>query len=539
MPNPPSPERDLKKMYGLRQKPGNFIWNGSYNAYNTPTCYEILGSQLGADIQFVQDRFPRFYAMVHHLGWSDAEILQMTYFTACFLDASLWGWEPAWPYRFDSFTRCKIKIPDGVWFASTELRSPFGLIEGCGTSPNFGNGGTNITFAKPQWKSLYGPQQNNTYCLFTTMTYAGEGGQQPWSTGPPDITWYQVDNPTPPPGYSTGDYPAGDMLPLVLAPGGAVEWSHSTMFRNMRLIGDADNNGFYDSGMRECGIHFFRPGETCNVEDVYFTNFNDFGLLVSSDPAPFRLKNCSFFNNHVAGVGLRGTAITSITLNECSGDWNPWMVYMFQQGETQTAPEPGVPFWPTPWGATGPAGGSVALNNCKIESNCSDPNTGLPGGTGSTGKGQMMARLTGRFNFSASGGHCYVHDGRVASLLQVNDAYFSTSPAGAESNIPLNNSCVSINEVDCRGYENWMHLLASNQAFPRDPNFTPGQDIHAMDFFWQNFAARNPKTGTAISPVSALWQGRQPFINYTQGGLDFDLDNPPTFNYDVITGTPY
>lgn len=69
---------DMAKMFGLQGK--------SYATMDVP---DFIGSQLGWTITQFQEQVPEpHYILGTGLGWTDPEMLGLTYFTACFNEIS-------------------------------------------------------------------------------------------------------------------------------------------------------------------------------------------------------------------------------------------------------------------------------------------------------------------------------------------------------------------------------------------------------------------------------------------------------------------
>jgi len=481
----------LADRFGIRGK--------SFADMNTP---DFIGSQLGWTIGQFQARFPNYhYVLDTVLGWTDPEILGLTYFTAAYNEAGFLQYESGagFPYsRFD------ISIPAGKHWYNSELRMPQGTTSGNGAFHYFGFGGTEVCLTKTNWKSIYGSQNNGTYLGFCPWTYAGESGT---STNP-------------------------------IATGGGYDWCHNTRVTNMCMTGTSAA-GFNVNTERQAGVMYSWPGENSGVYNCLFTEYNDFGILISGSPAYANCMDNSFFRNAVAGIGIRGCSRSTINLS-FSGDFNPWSVCVFRQGDSSAWSPNGVSFWPH-FQNTNP-GGDITMQYVKLEAfACRSGYHSYSACTPNIiGKGQNLARLTGRFMFGVEGGGARVHGGAVNTLITVIDDYFQVG--GSVSGVPLDNSCIDVRDFHTVSMGYWMHDVNRNKKWIANPNDT---DTQGSGFTWRNnqnsgncYDVSNPSI--LLGSTAAAYQFRQPFSN---------ASNPITWNettgpsagdgYNEITGANY
>lgn len=545
----PSYTIDLAKDFGLRQKARSVVRDSS-GLNRLESDIELIGPQLGHDITYFEDRFPTVHSMLTDLEWTNDEMLGRTYFWAAAMEASLFGINTPWPSRTDSLQRNRVIIPEGIWYANSEIRN-----SGCFESKNipwvnFGNGGTEMVRVESvtgeptgNWKSLYGPQQNGVRFMITPLSYPGEGGLWPHVPGG-SLTWQ-------PYGYNSNTdirWLASDRSG---GSGGVVsgrsEWAHAFSVRGIRFTGTAGN--FNDNSYREAAIQCNWPGEMSLIENCYFDHFNDFGILIDGGPAPVTIRNCSFFHSGVAGIGIRGGAVAAIRIYEPSGDFNPWMIYGFRAGEVAGSPN-GVAFWPAAWSSNQTApGGNITVFSPKIEGYCDRTSAGL---AGVPGKGQGLARLTGRFHLNVFGGTLYAHGGDIFTAIRVDDDYFlpqymGTGAAGSEGNVPLDNSSIRIAGMYTNHVWNWLHDCRNGIAYAchSGPTRPDNSANFILDFNWQHqfgnsgsigtTYARNPTTGLNVAARAATYRGYQHFLEDT----DLFTWNPagaPAWGYHPVTG---
>lgn len=475
-------ERHLGKMYGLNQGP----------ASPTPL---ILGSELGYDITTATDRFPRAVAWLQALGWTNTEILQRTYFSMAYNDAVLYGQQVL---AANESHDCPIVIPSGRWYYNMELRSGQNRNIGNGCRYNFGTGGTDIRTLGTNWKSIYGAQNNNLRIGFVPWTYCGES--------------------------NTSVFP--------LAVGGGTEWCHNFTVEDIYMSGD-ESDGFKDMARVSVGVMYYIPGEQSGIYRCRFDSFNDFGVLVSHNPADAYIDGCSGFHNKVAIVGVRGCARGAIHIKRLSGDYNPSALRVFRGGSDVF----GTGAYLTHALSNNP-GGTIHMDGVKIEDSCArDGYTDHTGGVaGSIGKGNILAVLTGRFQFLANNVNLSTYSGKIHSLIEAYDDF-----GEGFGGIPYNNSKIEVRNLQSARAAYWLHDWEGEKAF--ELNATD-DDSQRTDFFWQaNFnsgLAIHPNTQEAVPYVSAAFHGQQPYMNDGQIGIEtWDEDLAQRFNYDTVTGANF
>ena len=477
--------RDLGKIWGLQQK-----------AFGQIGDVDQVGPDLGWDIAKFQEKFPNYYDFLSGLidpVWTNADMLNRTYFTCCYMETALSynGIDDAWVNgQYEG--RMPIQIPAGRWYINSDLRSGQHKNIGAGSAYNYEQGGTEIHILDTDWKSHHGTQNDGVRIGFYCWNYGGENNDTPY---PYRIGW-----------------------------GG--EWSHDFSIENMRIVGTAGN--VWSGTKIEIGVMSFVPGEEHVIRDCRFDDLDGFGVLISHNPAPFRMYNNSFFHNAIGGVGIRGCAESSILLDACSGDYNPYMVFMFRGGKDY-----GYGTGPLldHWLGNNP-GGSVTMISPKIEAFCC--RNGYDSMTTCTpdrwGKGQSLAHLTGRFYFSVYGGQQYCHEGKVDSMIRV----VEDDPA-----FGLDNSSILVSQLYTKQVAHVIHDTKNNKKWVGNPNHS---FTHDTSFYWRNDydsgRVRNPYTQEYLTDVTATYDGRQPFIANSQGYV-WNHNAAPTFNYNNITGVDY
>ncbi len=506
---------DLGKLFGLGQKAPGDLYN-----------LQQIGPDMGWTITDFANVFYAYYDVLKNdLGWSDSEILDLTFPTACINEVGYRTPDPA-----EKLTAFSIYVPGGHHYYNSELRVGKATIWGDGPVYNYGKGGTLLHLTLTGWKSVYGAGQAGTYLGLVPYCYPGEDGT------------------------------ATD--PVCFGAGG--EWCHGFVVRDLIMAGTTFPDEFNDGTRREAGIMYFSPGENSGVFNVRCDAFNDFGLLVDGYPAPARVRDYTGFYNKVACIGIRGCANGNINL-DFSGDFNPWAVYVFRGGEETTAPDGVGPFWPC-YVSNNP-GGTIKLNvTNKLEGwaardgyvsaaanamSAPYPATLFVDGNIYTviGKGMRLARLTGRFTFSCDGPTLYMANGIGDSLVTVIDDFAQTG--GATNNpgvdgIPLDNSSVNLTNCYIESFAHWLHDVNNDVKVIYDAAYPSGVG-NRKNMYWQHgsgVAARDAFVGFNFATQAATYKGIQPFINQNQlvgpgAVLAWNHAAAPTFNYNEVTGQAY
>ena len=471
--------RDLGVMYGMSQAVGAA----------TPL---FLASELGWNITTATDRFPRAVAFLLSLGWTNAEILQRTYAAMAYNDAVMYGPQVLFPHECHDIS---VIIPPGEWYYNMELRSGQHRNIGDTSRFNFGTGGTQWTLEETNWKSIYGAGQAGTYLGIVPWNYTGE------------------DN--------LATFP-------VALPGG-FEWCHHFTVEDMRFNGAAPD-GFNVAAKRQAAVMYYSPGECSGIFRCEFDDFNDFGVLVSHNPAYTNIRDCSFFRNKVAGIGSRGGALAFNSFQNISGDFNGLHYAQFRGGSDAFGTGS---FWPHAI-ASNP-GGMVIWNGFKLEDSCG--RTGYPtysGTSTSIGKGNMLARLTGLFYVHINGGTAATYIGKANALVETIDD-FDEGWGG----IPYNNSFVELNNVYTNRFANYVHDWKGEKVFEANELSTFNKPLNCRWAALENSGlAYDHKTGISTPQASALFHGTQPFINDGQA-VAWGRNSAPLFGYNAITGVNY
>lgn len=389
--------------------------------------------KLGISYAEIKTKFPIAVGYYESKGWTQARIMNLTSFTVAYNEAAMRN-----PYH-----RASIKIPGGHWAVSAWLMGTMGIIEGVGTggAADSGAWGTHLSIEGVQW--MDDPLQKNIF-----------------------VSWNKFHNQS--------------------------EWSHSTKIRQMSLGGEMKTQR--DPAYQSSGILIQNPGETCVVEDVYCTGFNDFGVNIDGGGAPCTIHNSSYFYNHRAGIGLGSAAISAVRIFEPSGDLNPYMLETYVGSDGS------------------PAGGTITLISPKIEG------YGNPNVHYRPGRGQRLAKLTGYYRVHITGGQQWVHNAYIDSAIRCE----SENPQGG-----LYDNYVRWDGLHVVNSEHILHDVSNNKKFKSGGNWVSGiHDIiwvsqaggHAVTTFLPNDAHNAVSINAELPHVVATFKGEMPFINADSNG---------------------
>lgn len=424
----------------------------SYWGLQQPTYWQIQNGsrqylyKMGISYAEQKAKYPNYFAVLEGKGWTQDRIMGLTQFTVVYNEAA----------HLNPYNRSSIKIPAGWWAVNAPLKAPQGIIQGVGNGGNAGEGAWGTTLALEGVKWMGDPAKRFIF-----------------------ESWNRYE--------------------------GKYEWSHSTKIMHMSLHGEMKTQR--DPSYVSAGVLIENPGETCYVEDVYCTGFNDFGVFIDGGGAPCTIHNSSYFYNHRAGIGIGSAAISVVRIIEPSGDLNPYLIETFVGTDGS------------------PAGGCITIIAPKSEPN---PN---PNGHDRPGRGQMLAKFSGYYRVHILGGQSWGHNGMwIDSAIRCE----SENPSGG-----LFDNYVRWDGLHTTNHEHLLHDVSNNKKFKAGADFTGG--IH--DFVWTSKAGgravttfmpnadHNATTLMADIPhIVATYKGRQPWINYAdkQAGKKWDQINGGT-----------
>lgn len=505
---------DMGAEYGFRQQ---FYGDpaGAMVPHSTNDPLIISSGSVAWNIATATQRCPDAVAMYQFLGWSNTQITNLTLPTLAINNMMLraqGGWSGS-----GYLSRSKIYMPAGVWHLNSEIRAGQAILKGDGSSDNYGQGGTMFQYSATNWKSLHGVQNNGVRILWAPMTYAGESNATP--------------------------------SPVAIAPG-VGEWCHNSLVEDCHFNGTVGD--FYVPGAPvQIAMMYYAPGEVSGPRKCYFTKF-DVPVLVSHKPAEATVKDCSFFSNNLMAIGVRGCANSKITLDTCRGDMNPYLVFVFRGGTSCLGSSIG-PF--LLHASMENPGGNITINEPKVEAYACAP-SGFIGGMSSCdglsaaapGKGQMLARFTGRGVMTINGATHNVHNGIIDSAVEVIDDYNAFGPTGwmhasQGGAVPLDNSIIEINNIQSEGVRHFLHHMDANRKVQLQSGAADDNLRNMFVQFNQNsgLAHDHKVKGQPLhTNTPASYRGRQPFINSAQlPGTTWNQNASPSFNYNVLDGHLY
>lgn len=500
---------DLGAAGGLKQQPYGDP-NGAFVQHSTNDPLVCNTGSVGFNIAQMEDRFPNYVELLRDLPipFTDTEILQRTYPTCLYNEYELKNQGGYAGFGFNG--RTPIYMPPGVWHINSELRSGQHRNMGGGKGFNAGAGATVIQISATNWKSIHGAQNNGMRIAFHNWTYAGEQS----------------------------------LTPQPISVGGGAEYMHFFTVEEMTIQGTATTSEFWSPAKTEIGVMMENAGERCDVKETYMVALS-IPVLISGNTARPKVMNSSLFYNTIAGVAMRGGALSEIIFSDLSCDNNPYVLLQFRAGSNIFGTGPFLPS-----AQAGVPGGVVTFDNVKTESfACRAGYLGMSACQGPTvGKGGMWAMITGRTYFNARNCTLNVHNGRIWSAVEVldQDAMNNAFPSGGYAGgFQLDNSEVRIKGSKMNGVQNWMADWGRQRVHPRAGVFS---DDDILDFNWINkfngvvSAAPWSETPTGkflIPTTTATYRGTQPFINQNQI-LTWTGGAPGAgFNYHPVTGVNF
>lgn len=545
---------------------------------NTPDFCGVScpGYPSGMSITDFATEFPNYYYVLHtDLGWSNSDCLGLTYFTAAWNELGFFTYAEGTGFPFHRFS---LGIPAGKHWYNSELRWGQSIIQGAGPFHYYGHGATELCLTHTNWKSIYGSQNDGTYVGIVPWVYAGEQGLSvyPLQTGGgyeyahaftvKDLCMTGSDTLFNDPTirevgfyyWSPGENSGADNCLFTGYNDFGVLSTGACAYGNLRncsffsnKVGGQGIMGISRSTFQTChsgdfnpwAIYTFRSGETYTSPNKYaskttttasFTQpaVNSTVSVTVTSPARYKVGYQAFVKpgGYYLVMGIAGSVLTLKNINNGSA---------FTGTPGATIASGSVvypPYWPNFIG--GNPGANINVFPFKLEAfacnsafgSYSACNPNVPG------KGQMMARLTGRFHFSVmGGGTATVHQGKVDSLIQVVDDYVI-----GQGGIPLSNSSIEVRNLGTVSFAHWLHVLTSNKKWVDN---VVDDDSQGTGIMWTaNYAsgqAYDPlRVGATMTSITSNYQGRLPFINDADPHT-WDQANPPTWGYDEVTGLAY
>lgn len=222
------------------------------------------------------------YGRALGLGWSDAEFTDISMYDLCLMQAEWSGKGGNSSYTGYLDGQNHVVIPEGTYYVTRTGEFSGGEIRGMGCGYTDVNG-TPINTKLAVWHENWNGDPNERNILQTSA-------------------W-----------------------------GGAGNNAYLEGFRVIGIRFDGRQQLFTTQQFNSTGLRLWKPGELSFVDDVWFENFRTDGM-VAYNPTPFSIGHISVFENVRAGVMALGAGLSTITINELSGDSDGMLVASFHHG---------------------------------------------------------------------------------------------------------------------------------------------------------------------------------------------------------------
>lgn len=251
-------------------------------AYDLRTDYGLTEMQsklqlsnLGT-IDAAKAKYPRAYARLSGLGWTDAKFLTLSAFDAAWMDAVYQGQGGGQPITGVLNSQNHVNVPPGRYWQTVTAEFSGGEYTGAGTG-YVGDGSVSINTELVVWHELWNGPAGERHCL--------QSG-----------TW-----------------------------GGAGNFSYVEATRIEGFALNGRSREFATVQFNSSGIRMWKPGEVTFTTDVYARNFRSYGIEMYA-PTPHHMGTISVFDNVKAGIGCVGCWGGTVNIDEVSGDDNGAMI---------------------------------------------------------------------------------------------------------------------------------------------------------------------------------------------------------------------
>lgn len=298
-----------------------------------PSDGKLTLTTKGLTLAAAQTKFPdwwkRWNARGKKVGWSDSKI-QSTFMlngmvTACANQAFFS--RQAHPLDITTGSSCNVVVPWGEYETTACIYAAIGMLKGDGTFAHGTDMGSTVIIPAPKGK---------------------------WNAEP--------------------DFPEGDarysMGTAVIGKNGIMAYAESVEISHFRFEGNRQSV-WYDSADKSSGLIYAGAGECSGIGKVQANSHNDYGIEVRQG-TPAVIGYATVFNNNLAGIGLLGTALSTVQIGTVSADDNPYVFRMV-----------GAPY--------GEPGGMVDIGLVKLEAN-----TAPDGTPGFKDKDQCVGEVRGQ-----------------------------------------------------------------------------------------------------------------------------------------------
>ena len=232
-------------------------------------------SNLGT-IDAAKAKYPRAYARLSGLGWTDGKFLTLSAFDAAWMDAVYQGQGGGQPITGVLNSQNHVTVPPGRYWQTVTAEFSGGEYTGAGTG-YVGDNALSINTELVIWHEVWNGPSTERHCL--------QSG-----------TW-----------------------------GGAGNFSYveATIIRGFALQGRSRE--FPSQTFNSSGIRMWKPGEVTFTTDIYARNFRSYGIEMYA-PTPHHMGTISVFDNVKAGIGCVGCWGGTVNIDEVSGDDNGAMI---------------------------------------------------------------------------------------------------------------------------------------------------------------------------------------------------------------------
>ena len=232
-------------------------------------------SNLGT-IDAAKAKYPRGYARLSGLGWTDGKFMTLSAFDAAWMDAVYQGQGGGQPITGVLNSQNHVIVPPGRYWQTVSAEFSGGRYTGAGTG-YVGDGSISINTELVIWHEAWNGPATERHCL--------QSG-----------TW-----------------------------GGAGNFSYveATIIEGFALQGRSRE--FASQTFNSSGIRMWKPGEVTFTTDIYARNFRTYGIEMYA-PTPHHIGTVSVFDNVRAGIGCLGCWGGTVNIDEVSGDDNGAMI---------------------------------------------------------------------------------------------------------------------------------------------------------------------------------------------------------------------
>lgn len=221
-------------------------------------------------------KYPRAYARLSGLGWTDGKFMTLSAFDAAWMDAVFNGQGGGQPITGVLNSQNHVVVPPGRYWQTVTAEFSGGEYTGAGTG-YVGDNSVSINTELVIWHELWNGPTGERHSL--------QSG-----------TW-----------------------------GGAGNFSYVEATRIEGFALNGRSREFPSVQFNSSGIRMWKPGEVTFTTDIYARNFRSYGIEMYA-PTPHHMGTISVFDNVKAGIGCVGCWGGTVNIDEVSGDDNGAMI---------------------------------------------------------------------------------------------------------------------------------------------------------------------------------------------------------------------